>query len=111
VIFDAVRASLDENAHDLAAVNEAFLCACRIQHEAVASLLLERSIALDPGQELVWGRAALDPRLSSWLRSDWHNRSQLSRSPATNPSGCEDVAAPFHRGLTACATVLQRLEF
>ena len=29
-------------------VNEAFVCACRFEHEAVASLLLERSIALDP---------------------------------------------------------------
>jgi len=43
----AVRASLDENGNDLSAVNEAFLCACRFEHEAVASLLLERSIALD----------------------------------------------------------------
>ena len=45
--LDAVRASLDEKAHDLAAVNEAFFCACRFRHEAVASLVLERSIALD----------------------------------------------------------------
>ena len=45
--LDAVRASLDENGNDLAAVNEAFLTACRFHHEAVASLLLERSIALD----------------------------------------------------------------
>jgi hypothetical protein len=46
--LDAVRAVLDENRHDLATVTEAFMCACRFQHEAVASLLLERSIALDP---------------------------------------------------------------
>jgi hypothetical protein len=46
--LDAVRASLDENGIDLAAVNEAFLIACGFEHEAVASLLLERSIALDP---------------------------------------------------------------
>ena len=45
--LDAVRASLDENGNDLAAVNEAFMCACRFEHEAVASLLLERSIALN----------------------------------------------------------------
>ena len=45
--LDAVRAVLDENRHDLATVTEAFMCACRFQHEAVASLLLERSIALD----------------------------------------------------------------
>jgi hypothetical protein len=44
---DAVRASLDENGNDLAAVNEAFMIACRFEHEAVASLLLERAIALD----------------------------------------------------------------
>ena len=45
---DAVRSALAENGHDLASVNEAFVCACRFEHEAVASLLLERSIALDP---------------------------------------------------------------
>ena len=45
--LDAVRTSLDQNGNDLAAVNEAFMCACRFEHEAVASVLLERSIALD----------------------------------------------------------------
>ena len=49
--LDAVRTALDENerGNDLATVNDAFACACRFRHEAVASLLLERSIALDPG--------------------------------------------------------------
>ena len=46
--LDAVRTALDENGNDLATVNEAFVCACRFEHEAVASLLLERCIALDP---------------------------------------------------------------
>ena len=46
--LNAVRTVLEENGNDLAAVNEAFKCACRFEHEAVASLLLERSIALDP---------------------------------------------------------------
>jgi hypothetical protein len=45
--LDAVRASLEENGHDLAALNDAFLCACRFQHKAVASFVLERCIALD----------------------------------------------------------------
>src|SRR5262245_4109109 len=45
---DEVRAALDENGQDLAAINEAFTIACGFQHEAVASLLLDRSIALDP---------------------------------------------------------------
>ena len=44
----AVREALDENANDLAIVNDAFITACRFGHEAVASLLLERAIALDP---------------------------------------------------------------
>ena len=44
----AVRTALDDNGNDPATVNEAFVCACRFDHEAVASLLLERSIALDP---------------------------------------------------------------
>jgi hypothetical protein len=46
--LDAVRTALDENGNDLATVTEAFVCACRFKHEPVASLLLERSIALDP---------------------------------------------------------------
>ena len=46
--LDAVRTALDENGNDLAAVNEAFTIACGFEHEAVASLLLERAIALDP---------------------------------------------------------------
>jgi len=46
--LDGVRAALNENGNDLKTVNEAFVCACRFAHEAVASVLLERSISLDP---------------------------------------------------------------
>jgi hypothetical protein len=46
--LDAVRTALDQDGNDLATINEAFICAGRFEHEAVASLLLERSIALDP---------------------------------------------------------------
>src|SRR5262245_33798382 len=46
--LDAVRTALDENGTDLAAVTEAFTIACAFEHEAVASLLLDRAIALDP---------------------------------------------------------------
>ena len=46
--LDAVRTTLDENENDLATVNEAFIVACSFEHEAIASLLLDRSIALDP---------------------------------------------------------------
>ncbi|MBV8747678.1 MAG: hypothetical protein JO134_21830, partial [Xanthobacteraceae bacterium] len=46
--LDAVRAALAASPHDLATVNEAFVRACSFKHEDVASVLLERSIALDP---------------------------------------------------------------
>ena len=46
--LDAVRTALDENGNNLAAVTEAFTIACGFEHEAVASLMLERCIALDP---------------------------------------------------------------
>jgi len=46
--LDAVRAALDASPDDLDTVNDAFVYAWRFKHEAVASLLLERSIALDP---------------------------------------------------------------
>src|SRR6478736_7751541 len=47
--IDAVRAALEEKGNDAAAVNAAFVRACLFGHEAVAELLLERCVALDPG--------------------------------------------------------------
>lgn len=46
--LDAVHTSLDESGNDLAVVTEAFTIACSFGHEAVASLLLDRAIVLDP---------------------------------------------------------------
>jgi Ankyrin repeat len=46
---NGVRACLETNSFDLAAVNEAFICACRFQHETAAALLLDRAITLDAG--------------------------------------------------------------
>ena len=45
--LDAVRSALRKNANDPASVNDAFIHSCRFQHEAIASLLLDRSITLD----------------------------------------------------------------
>jgi hypothetical protein len=45
--MDALRTRLDTNADELAAVNEAFMHACHLQHAGAAGLLLERSVALD----------------------------------------------------------------
>src|SRR2546427_46700 len=44
---NGVRACLDANGDDLAAVNKAFMCACHLQHATAAALLLDRSITLD----------------------------------------------------------------
>ena len=44
---DGVRARLDTNVEDHAAVNEALMHAFRFEHAAVAALLLDRSITLD----------------------------------------------------------------
>src|SRR4029077_719528 len=46
--LDGVRAALAEKGNELETVNEAFVSASRFGHEAVASLLLKRSLALDP---------------------------------------------------------------
>ena len=46
--LDAVRTALDEGGNDLATVAEAFTIACSFEHEALALLLLDRAIALDP---------------------------------------------------------------
>jgi hypothetical protein len=46
--LDAVRALVTENSYDVTALTDAFICACRFEHQAIASLLLERTIALDP---------------------------------------------------------------
>src|SRR6266550_2823186 len=49
---NGVRACLDANGDDLAAVNQAFMFACHLQHATAPGLLLDRSIALDA--ELGW---------------------------------------------------------
>jgi hypothetical protein len=46
--LDAVRALLATHADDVTTLSDAFICACRFEQEAVASLLLERAIAVDP---------------------------------------------------------------
>ena len=46
--IDDVRIAFEENGQDLAALSEAFTVSCDFQHEAVASLLLDRAVAIDP---------------------------------------------------------------
>ena len=46
--IDAVRAHFDGRENQAAEVEDAFLCACRFENEAIASFLLDQCIALDP---------------------------------------------------------------
>jgi hypothetical protein len=45
---DGIRTAIEENGNDLAAISEAFVIAGDFQHEAIASLLLDRAVAIDP---------------------------------------------------------------
>ena len=72
--LDAVRASLDRDGDDLATVNDAFLCACRFGHEAVASLLLERSITLDAGPDRFLVHALTEAGSEELARGDIDRR-------------------------------------
>lgn len=108
--LDAVRNSLDENENDLAVVNDAFMVACRFEHTAVASLLLERAIALDTelGTHVDGGTGRL-----AFINYLIEERS-LTFVRAT-PAGpwqaflMEQVMRAVHAGdLTAFVSVLQR---
>jgi hypothetical protein len=46
--IDGVLTALDEQGDDLAAITDGFTVACSFQHEAIAALLLDRAVALDP---------------------------------------------------------------
>jgi hypothetical protein len=46
--IDAVSGAIEQNGNDLGSISEAFTVACGFEHEAVASVLLDRAIALDP---------------------------------------------------------------
>ena len=106
--IDAVRTALDENGNDLAAVNEAFMYACGFEHEAVASLLLERSIALDAelGKHIDGSGGRL-----AFIKHLIEHRSQYF-SHATGPWQVflmQQVTRAIHDGdLTAFVSGLQR---
>jgi hypothetical protein len=75
---NAVRAALDQHANDLHSVNEALVCAARFDHEAVASLLLERCVALDPALgERIDARTDRVSFIKSLAKSDFAHVAEL----------------------------------
>ena len=79
--INGIRACLDTNGGDLAAVNEAFTCACRLQHTGAAGLLLDRSIALDAG---LGSRIDAGPGRSAFVRYIMENSLTFTHA---NPAG------------------------
>jgi hypothetical protein len=86
----AVRAALDENGNDAAAaaliplIDEAFVRACLFHHEAVALLLLERAIALDPGLgEKVDGGVGQLAFVKSFIDTQPENVQEIAEQAAT----------------------------
>jgi len=105
--FDDVRAALDENGKDLETVNQAFVCACRFEHEAVASLLVERSIALDPelGKHIDAGTDRVS-FIKAFEKSDF---AQVAALGLWKVFVMEQVRRAVHdRDLTAFVGALQR---
>ena len=88
--LDAVRTVLDENGHDAAVINEAFVRACLFQHEAVALLLLEGAIALDPelGKK-VDGRIGRLAFVKSFIDTQPENVREIAgQAPPSDCGGC-----------------------
>jgi hypothetical protein len=119
--IDAVRTALDGNEDDLAAVTEAFMIACGFEHEAVASLLLDRAIALDPQLglrvdgsvgRLAFIRYLIDNRhghtreVGAW---EAFVMEQVSRAVDSRSGPTTSVTPPLGQGdLTAFVRLLQR---
>src|SRR5262245_24859959 len=105
--LDAVGTALNESTSDLATVNEAFECACRFDREAVASVLLERSIALDRelGQH-IGGRSDRQSFIRAFKKADFARIAELG---LWKVFVMEQVQRALHeRNLTAFVGLLQR---
>jgi hypothetical protein len=106
--LDGVRAALDENGNDRKSVNEAFVCACHFEHEPVASVLLERSIALDAelGRHIEDGSTDHVSFIKAFEKSDF---AQVAELGPWKVFVMGQVSRAAHDGhVTAFVTTLQR---
>jgi hypothetical protein len=116
--IDGVRATLDESDPTLADVNDAFFCACRFEHDAVAALLLERSAALDAGlgthvDDNGGSRAFITSLVEN--RSHYFAETRVDAAPHATPDGLwqvflkQQVTRAIHDGdLTSFIRWLER---
>ena len=112
--LEAVRAALGDSGDDASAVNEAFVRACLFHHEAVALLLLERAIALDPelGRKVDAGVGRLE-FVKSFIDTQPGNIREIAAQATTvglwKVFVMKQVTEAVHaRNLTAFAGDLQR---
>jgi hypothetical protein len=105
--LDGVRAALDENGSNLETVNQAFVAACRFERDAVASLLLDRSIALDPELgKRIDGSTDRVSFIKAFEKSDF---AQVAELGLWKVFVMEQVRRTLHdRDLTAFVGTLQR---
>lgn len=104
--LDGVRATLNQNGNDLTTVNEAFVCASHFEHEAVASLLLERSIALDPALGEHLGGSGRIAFIKGFEKSDF---AQVAELGLWRVFVMEQLRRTLQdRDVTAFVSVLQR---
>jgi hypothetical protein len=72
---NGVRSCLDTNADDLAAVNEAFMYACHLQHATAAALLFDRAITTELARRIEGG-----PGRSAFVQYFMVNRPEVRNS-------------------------------
>jgi len=106
---DSIRTRLDSKKDDFAAVNEALMYACHLQHASAAELLLERSIALDPelGRKIDGG-----PGRSAFIQYFIANKPDVHRPDSFAPWQSfvkQQISRALHEGdLTSFVDGLRR---
>jgi hypothetical protein len=107
---DGVRARLETRHDDLAAMNEAFRCACRFGDEPIASLLLDRLIAQDAelGRRTDSGPGRL-PFIRYLIKHRWLDLIRVTPDGPWQAFVMQQVVRAIHdRDVTAFVRGLQR---
>jgi hypothetical protein len=107
---NAVRARLETRHDDLAAMNEAFRCACRFGDQPIASLLLDRLIAQDAelGRRIDSGPGRL-PFIRYLIKHRWLDLIRVTPDGPWQAFVVQQVVRAIHdRDITAFVRGLQR---
>ena len=108
--LNAVRTLIDSDTDDFPTLHEAFVCACRFAYEDIASLLLDRLIALDAelGGRIDKGPGRL-PFIRYLIKHRWLNLIPVTPDGPWQAFVMQQVVRAIHdRDVTAFARGLQR---